>query len=602
MRAIAAVALVLLIASIQPAFAERRAALVIGNAAYQHVNKLANPGNDSELMAATLKDAGFEVVELRRDLPVDAMRRALRDFSDQARDADIAIIYYAGHGLEIDGINYLIPVDAVLERDIDAYDEAIPLDRLLTVTEPAKRLRLIILDACRDNPFSQRMKRSVATRAISRGLARVEPSSPNTLIAFSAKAGSTAADGSGKYSPFTTSLVKYLTKPGLDLRRAFGFTRDEVLKITNNQQEPFVYGSLGGDDVALVPAPPAPPPDPDIAVRYAYELALQVGTREIWDSFISNYPNSFYTDLARAQRRKIVEAQQAAEAARLAAERKRALEEAKAVEAERARAAAQAKAEEDARLAAEKAKAEQEKRATEAERAGAAEQTKAEEDAALAEVRAKGAAENAPDAKPPQQVAALTPQESATADPQTVLDIPRLLQAELHRVGCGTGNIDQGWSLAAQKSLTLFNKHAGTSLDTKTASLGALDIVRSKPDRVCPLICEHGYRADTDRCVKITCDTGFVLNDDNECVKKREKPAREERATRRIAPKEDQLQSQPAPHGPGGDSWNPHDRSRRVTMGGYQTCGHRGCQTVPKGCAAVRGMGGHGLGGKIFCP
>jgi hypothetical protein len=125
-----------------------------------------------------------------------------------------------------------------------------------------------------------------------------------------------------------------------------------------------------------------------------------------------------------------------------------------------------------------------------------------------------------------------------------------------------------------------------------------LDAVRSKPNRICPLICEHGYKADGDHCVRITCDTGFVLNDDNECAKKREKPAREERSIKRTAPSLDQVQSRPsAPC-----SYDPYDRSRKVTMGGQQTCGGNGCQTVAKGCHAVRGMGGGGLGGRIFCP
>jgi uncharacterized caspase-like protein len=162
----------------QPAMADKRVALLIGNSAYQKVTRLTNPANDSGVMAETLKNAGFDIVDLKRDLQANEMRRALRDFSDQVRDADIAIVYFAGHGIEIDGINYVIPVDAVLERDIDAFDEAIPLDRILTVIEPAKQLRLVILDACRDNPFNRTMKRTIGSRAIGRGLAKVEPSSP----------------------------------------------------------------------------------------------------------------------------------------------------------------------------------------------------------------------------------------------------------------------------------------------------------------------------------------------------------------------------------------------------------------------------------------
>ncbi|MGH6717417.1 MAG: caspase family protein, partial [Bradyrhizobium sp.] len=174
----------------QPAFAEKRVALVIGDSAYQNAPQLANPVNDAKLIASKLKQAGFDVVESRHDLTGTEMRRALRDFEDKTRGADIAVVYYAGHGIEVGGANYLIPVDAKLKRDSDVYDEAVSLDRVMFAMEPARKLRLVILDACRNNPFVQTMKRSVAMRSIGRGLAKVEPSDPNTLIAYSAKAGS----------------------------------------------------------------------------------------------------------------------------------------------------------------------------------------------------------------------------------------------------------------------------------------------------------------------------------------------------------------------------------------------------------------------------
>src|SRR6187402_2572336 len=267
-----------------PALAEKRVALVLGNSAYQNVAPLANPVNDSTRIAATLKEAGFDVVDSRRDLSAIDTRRALRDFADRSRDADIAVVYYAGHGIEVDGGNYLIPVDAKLERDTDVYDEALSLDRILLAIEPAKKLRLVILDACRDNPFAKSMKRTVASRAIGQGLAMVEPTSPNVLIAYSAKAGSTAVDGDGRNSPFTSALSRHIATPGLDVRRAFGFVRDEVLKTTGNKQEPFVYGSLGGEDVPLAPAPAkaapaAPAPSAQAEVRRDYELALQIGNK-----------------------------------------------------------------------------------------------------------------------------------------------------------------------------------------------------------------------------------------------------------------------------------------------------------------------------------
>jgi uncharacterized caspase-like protein len=180
LRFVVAAALLLIC---QPALADKRVALVLGNSAYQNVPPLANPVNDAALMAQTLKQAGFDVVDLRQNLSALETRRVLRDFADKASGADVAVIYYAGHGIEVDGSNYLIPVDARLERDNDVYDEAFSLDRVLVSVESAKKLRLVILDACRDNPFAQTMKKTLATRAIGRGLAKVEPASPNTLMA-----------------------------------------------------------------------------------------------------------------------------------------------------------------------------------------------------------------------------------------------------------------------------------------------------------------------------------------------------------------------------------------------------------------------------------
>lgn len=292
----------------ESAHADTRVALVIGNSAYRHVPILSNPANDAATVAAMLKAAGFDAVETRLNLPADEMRKALREFGSRSQNADIAVVYCAGHGIELDGVNYLIPVDAALESDADVLDATVPLDRVLFAVDPARRLRLIILDACRDNPFASRIKRSVASRSVSRGLAKVEPTSPNTLIAFAAKAGSTAADGDSGKSPFAAALVKYLPRPGLDVRRAFGFVRDDVLKITGSRQEPYVYGSLGGDDLPLVAAKSvdvASSPDPSADIRRDYELALQLGSRTGWASFLKSYPSGFYADLAKGQLDKI---------------------------------------------------------------------------------------------------------------------------------------------------------------------------------------------------------------------------------------------------------------------------------------------------------
>jgi DNA segregation ATPase FtsK/SpoIIIE-like protein len=305
LQAVAAIggAVMMMAFACDAARAERRVALVVGNASYQSVPKLPNPARDASSIAKMFQDAGFETVDVQINLGNLDFKRAIRKFETIADQSDIAIVYYAGHGLEIGGINYLIPVDARLASDRDAEDEAIPLERLVSSADGARRLRLIILDACRDNPFvtMMRRERKAPTRGVSAGLGRVEPTSTDTLIAYAAKAGSTADDGDGEHSPFTTAVLKNLTIPGLDVRLAFGRVRDDVLKITGHRQEPFVYGALGGGSISLVPPPVTPQDTPVSEVKADFELVQKIGTKRAWEVFLANHPVGFHADLARAE-------------------------------------------------------------------------------------------------------------------------------------------------------------------------------------------------------------------------------------------------------------------------------------------------------------
>jgi hypothetical protein len=551
---------VLVLMTVTNALADRRVALVLGISKYRNVPRLTNPDNDAVAIGDVFKRIGFDVVELRQDLDVSEMRRAVREFAVLAAGADMAVVYYAGHGIEVDGVNYLIPADAKLLSDFDVVDETVPLDRILLAINPAKRLRLVILDACRDNPFSEKMKRSVALRSIGRGLAKVEPGSPDTLIAFAAKAGAVASDGNGAHSPFSTGLLKHLATPGLDLRIALGRVRDEVLKETNGRQEPFVYGSLGGDTVALVSQPPPLPVDPNADARRDYEFAAQIGTRGAWNSFLANYGSGIYANFAHAALDKLEaaeQASQAAEAIKLQAEeqaRQKTEDFKKQLEEQASRRTEQAKLQ----------ISEQAKRELEQERQTIAELAKQELDQAkreLAEARRKAddAAVQVEQAKKQaaaeaqqqieaakreaaleaeaaqKKVAALPspPLDAAPAAPvvQTLrpsidlADTARLLQAHLKRVGCDPGATDGNWDGTSQKALASFNKYAGTKFDIKVASLDALDAVRTKPDRICPLTCGKGQRAARDRCIQITCEANFVLAVDGTCRRRAaEKP------------------------------------------------------------------------------
>jgi uncharacterized caspase-like protein len=319
------------------AFAERRIALVIGNGKYENAGVLANPTNDADAVADLFTKAGFDSVDRRRDLGVVEFKRAVREFVDRAASADVAVVYYSGHGLEIEGVNYLIPVDAKLTSVLDMDDEAVSLDRILVAAGHVKKLSLIILDACRENPFHPAADNARVTRGVSMGLAGVGPTVADTLIAFAAKAGSVSYDGDGRNSPFTTALLKYITQPGLDIRLALGKVRDDVLRATNHRQEPYVYGSLGGDNVALVPAPTAaapsvaaippaapipaaaPPANADADEASDYRTTERFASLDGWRAFLAIHPDGAYARLARAEVDKLL-ARQKLEAAKTEAE------------------------------------------------------------------------------------------------------------------------------------------------------------------------------------------------------------------------------------------------------------------------------------------
>lgn len=542
------------------AWAEKRVALVIGISKYHSVPRLANPARDAEAMSALFRKSGFDVVETGQDLGISDLRRSIRQFSDTSRDADISVVYYAGHGIEVDGTNYLVPADAKLASDFDVEDETISLDRVLKALDGAKRLKLVILDACRDNPFTKTMKRSVSTRSIGRGLAKIEPSMSDTLVAYAAKAGAVANDGDGQNSPFASALVKYIAEPGLDLRLAFGRVRDDVLKSTSYRQEPFVYGSLGGETVALVPQT-SKPADPEAAARTDYELAAQIGTRQAWDSFLAAHSRGLYADLARAQTNKLIAAEQMrakaddarreaeAQAARKAEDFRTQLQEQTARQTSEAKQklSEQAKKELDEarRQVAEQAKKqlEEAKRQVEIARQEAEVARRQVEEAkrqAVADAQKQVEQARREAASERDKVAALSPPASTPASavspaaPQMdQADIARLLQAHLKRVGCNPGNVDGNWDEASRGALESFNKNAQTKLNVRLASLEALDSVRGKTERVCPLVCRKGQRADGDRCIQIACESGYFLNSSGACEKKPEPAAKPQTATRR---------------------------------------------------------------------
>jgi tetratricopeptide (TPR) repeat protein len=227
---------------------ERRVALIIGNAAYANAGRLANPRGDAASVAVALRRLGFSKVVEEYDLTLDQMKRVLRDFSEEAEGTDWAVIYFAGHGMQVDGRNFLIPVDAQLLKATDVEDETVDLSRVMDRIANAKKLRLVILDACRNNPYLSRMTQvGRVKRALDRGLSIVEPQH-GELVVFATRDGHVAEDGNTEHSPFTAALLQHIVTPKLDIRIMFSRVRDTVLKNSNNVQEPFTYGSLPGDE------------------------------------------------------------------------------------------------------------------------------------------------------------------------------------------------------------------------------------------------------------------------------------------------------------------------------------------------------------------
>jgi tetratricopeptide (TPR) repeat protein len=232
-----------------PISAERRVALVIGNSSYasSFVPALPNPRRDAGLVADALRQAGFETVQLV-DLDHAGMVKALQSFRDKADSADWALVYFAGHGIEVNRVNYLIPTDAKLADSRDVKHETVSYEDVADAIGGAKALRIIVLDACRNNPFKAQMHQTAALRgSLDRGLAAPPETEAGTLVVYSAKEGQAAIDGDGINSPFALAFVARLKTPGREVQRMFDDVRDDVLKATNKRQQPYKYGSLSGE-------------------------------------------------------------------------------------------------------------------------------------------------------------------------------------------------------------------------------------------------------------------------------------------------------------------------------------------------------------------
>jgi uncharacterized caspase-like protein len=312
---IAALSIAGLLVSANVAKADKRVAFVVGNGAYRNVAQLPNPAIDAKAMAKVLRNVGFDVVE-GTNLTRDKMTERLLEFGKKAEGADVALFFYAGHGIAINGTNYLLPVDADIKSEMDVkLGSAINVDTTLEQTMGDAKVKLVFLDACRDNPFAAKIKPNSATRSLSvqSGLAEMK-SGEGTLIAFATGPGQTALDGEvGTNSPFTRALMANIAQPGVEIQQAMTKVRAQVNEETNKNQLPWGHTNLTGSVYLNPAAAPAgvsaeAPAAPAIATGSASEVELEFW-RSIKDSnkpeelnaYLTNYPNGTFKPLALAR-------------------------------------------------------------------------------------------------------------------------------------------------------------------------------------------------------------------------------------------------------------------------------------------------------------
>jgi len=306
---IATILLLLASFTVTPASAERRVALVLGNGKYAHAAELPNPKNDANDVAAALKRSGFEVI-IGIDVDENVMRELAIKFSRAARDADVAMFYYAGHAIQFNGVNYLIPTDSRLRDEADLR-RMLRVDEIVQDLQQAKNLRILVLDACRDNPLAETLKRSIGrTRAatVRQGLAKIT-SPEGMIVAYATQAGLTAEDGFGRNSPYTTAFLKHIeskTEIGTVFRRVSA----DVYAATNEKQLPELSLSLIGEfylhgkpEAGESQAAP-PPPDP---AAVAWEAVKNTKDPQLVQEYLQQFSNGIFAALARSRLRSITE-------------------------------------------------------------------------------------------------------------------------------------------------------------------------------------------------------------------------------------------------------------------------------------------------------
>jgi hypothetical protein len=469
-----------------PAFAQKRVALVIGNGGYKETTPLFNTVSDATAMSAALKRLGFDVLD-GIDLDKREMERLIRQFDQKLPGTDIAVFFYAGHGMQVSGQNYLVPVDARLGAEGDIDFESLPVNLVLARMEREAKTTIVLLDACRDNPLVRNLARNMGTRAVSvgQGLAEIR-TGVGTLIGFATQPGNVAIDGKGNHSPYTTALLKQIESPGRDIMATLAAVTGEVVTTTAGRQVPWQHASLTGPVILrplvapdatratslsvpplLIPPAPAaaPAPSQQSAAAETWPLVKDSVSVPALEAYVRRYGDTFYGDLARERIANLQAQQRAVEAKQ--AEIKKADDAAKA---DAARTALQ-KAEQDQRQALLSVKPQPEP---------------------------PKAAEAPPQATP---LSPSPPQPVALTRPDDTSRLARFVQSELKRVGCDPGSVDGNWGTKSRSATVEFARRMRVSSLGDEPSDDLLDRLLNQRTRVCPLQCDDDEVESNGRCV-----------------------------------------------------------------------------------------------------